>query len=228
MGYNVQYGMADGTGTGPLNESIFSATNATVGTGIASKAASTGYLATNALMSIHNTATLVQTNNNVWLHPIMLRLWATQANTSAEDSRLVFAMDNIIRRTSGGTQITPVSTSIDTRDGYTQRTPEADIYFGDITTAAASSDEVLLAHPFIKTAIFAASEGVEIWFGADVGAGGMDAADQNINRISVPPMPIGRVCTLLIHFFSTSTPSDDPAFEFEFVYAERGHTTFGS
>jgi hypothetical protein len=202
-----------------LSESVFYATNATPGTGIASKDAPTSFSATAGILNIYNSAS-TSAGDNQYVIPVYIRLTATTANTSATNFRLVGSLDVIDRYSSGGTALTGASTSADTRTGYASRTPKATIYAGELTLAAASSAKRVF-NTYVSQAVLTADESLEIWFGE------APSGSLGDNVKVVPPVWIGRGCSLAIHEIAASQAAD-PAFEYEVCWIEAGHPRFNA
>ncbi len=199
-----------------FRDSVFVATNPTPGTGIASKADATSRSATTGLMNIFNGAKTDGTEPYT-IMPVMLRLTAKAANTSAADFRLSLYLDNINRYSSGGSAITEVSPRISAVSGFTAPTSKATIHFGALTLNAAGS-EVLIDSPNVAEDVMVIDDVSTIWWGVGpqgVGTGSMESAD-----VVVPPMWIEPGGNLSIHEFAGSMTAD-PEFEFTFVYIER-------
>jgi len=203
-----------------LSESFFVATNPTPGTGIVN--VDTGLdavTATAALMTHYNSAS-ASAGDNQWAVPIYMRLTATAVNTAGVDFRLVINLDNIQRYASGGTTLTLASTSVDTRTGYTNRTPKSVVNFGSVVAAAAGSAQQV-ANAYLSPVIFAADDSCELVWGD--GATSYSATAQNVARVL--PMYIGRQCTMVIHELAKSQTAS-PDFEVEYGFAELRHTRF--
>src|SRR3990167_3893966 len=202
------------------SESDFVARNATVGTGITTADTVNTFSSSAAMMTIFNSGTVSSGNNQI-IVPVYLKLTAKTANTTASDFRIVGVLDKIDRYSSGGTALTSVSTAIDTRSGYTARTPKATIYFGELTLAATSAAKRIFTAQ-MSEAVLVKRESMEIWFGgAPAGASGIT------NVRSVPPIWIGRGCTLSLHELANAQTAD-AEFEVEFCYMEVGHPRFNS
>ena len=204
-----------------LSESVFFATNATPGTGIASDTVATAFADTEALMTIFNSASATANpSDNQYIIPVFLRLTATSINTSATNFRLIGELAGENRYTSGGTTLTSKSCSVDTRSGYTNRTPKATINFGDIVSTDGATRQRVF-NTMVSEAILAVDESLEIWFGDCPNA-------SSANNVKVvPPVWIGRGSSLSIHGVAASQAAD-PDFEVEFCYIESGHPRFSS
>ena len=213
LGYMAQHGFS-------FSESIFCAVNPTPGTGIVCNPTATTFSKTAGLMNIYNSAKAsaakadIRSNNNQWIVPICLRLTATQTNTAASVFRLVGVLDGSDRYTSGGTNLSITSTSVDTRTGYSSRTPKADIDFGNLVLVTSDTKHVF--NTIVAQNILNAGETIEVWFGE-----GPNTSQTNLVKV-VPPVWIGRESSLAIHEVVTGQ-TDDAAFEVEFWFAEIQH-----
>ncbi len=127
--------------------SYFVATNATLGTAIAGKAAPTTLADTAALMFLRNDSA---NNRQLMLDYILLMVAA--AGTNGTDWQFSMQGDTgASRYTSGGTNITPVNPNM-----ASANTPGLDgglIRFGDLTIAAATSAARILHHGLVRTVI---------------------------------------------------------------------------
>lgn len=127
--------------------SYFVATNPTLGTAIAGKAAPTSLSDTAALMFLRNDAA---NNKQITLDFILLMVAA--AGTNGTDWQFSMQGDKgNSRYTSGGTNITPVNSSM-----ASASTPGLDggfVRFGDLTLAAATSQARILNHGIARTVI---------------------------------------------------------------------------
>jgi len=218
-------GATDNTyaGVEKFRKSVFVARNPTVGTGIASLDGAVAYDATEALMTVYNSASA--TNGDVeWIQPIMLRLKATAVNTSATTQQFTISLDNINRYTSGGTTLTGAPLSQDTATGWSARTSKATINFGVVVAPAASSDNIIVSDVVASRAIYAANDTTEIWFGSGAVTSTGAVTDHAIICATPAPIHIGRGCTMTVHAYGASQAAD-PAFEVEFFYLEHPPTT---
>lgn len=202
-----------------LSRSTFVATNPTPGTGIISTANATARSATVGLMNIFNGANTDGTEPYVVV-PVWLKLMATQANTSATDFTVDFYMDSIDRYSTGGTTITEVALIDSGEPDFTDPTSKASIHFG-ILTLNAASDEALVSSKRLATAIMAADDAYELYWGSGPEGGGRDGTVlRGPGPFVLPPMWIRSGANLSLHGYGTSM-TDDPAFEFEFLYVEK-------
>lgn len=213
------------SGVTKLRKSTFRAGNATAGTGIVSLPAAATFDATEALMTVYNSANaLGVTPDQETIIPIMLRIRNTVTNTAATDFRIVVTMDNIDRYTSGGTTLVGASPFWDTTATFAQRTSKATINFGSVVSTAASSDVVVVASELIRSSIFIAGESSEMWFGAGPTAPNILNAEADQIALTPYPIVIGRGCTMTVHGYGTSQTGGNPAWEVEFFYVEHPPT----
>jgi hypothetical protein len=202
-----------------LKRSTFVATNPTPGTGIASLDAATSRSATVGLMNIFNGAATDGTEP-YWIIPVWLKLSATAINTTASDGSIDFYLDSANRYSSGGSAITEVPLLDDASADYTEPTSKATIHFGDLTLAAAT-DENLVCHRNVATAILAVDDEINLYFGDGPEGGGRDGTlVRGPGPFVVPPMWIGPGANLSIHWYGTAQAAD-PGFEFELLYIEK-------
>ncbi len=201
-----------------LRRSCFFAANAARGTGIASKTAGQAYSATQALMTVYNSAS-VDDGDVEWITPVMLRLTNTVTNTAATDFNIEIYRDPKNRWTSGGTALTGEMMSCDTDAGWAEKTSVATIYFGDIVAAAAGTYNAKMAAFKARTSIYTAGESLTIWFGA--GPGSVNVKDAEADVIVLPlPIRIGRGSSMTIHGYGASQTGGSPAWDVEFYYIE--------
>ena len=203
-----------------LSESFFVATNATVGTGIATPASGVDTVTATAAETVIYNAANASSGDNQWVVPLYYRLKATTANTNATNFRIAQVLDNVDRYTSGGTTLTSKSSAVDTRNGYTSRTPKARIDFGVLVTTAASSAQVI-GNTALSDAVLVDDETLEIVYGDQVPGGNKDTS----NSMVCVPVWIGRQCSLVYHHLAPSQ-TVDAEFEVEIAFAELGHPKF--
>jgi hypothetical protein len=212
-------------------ESYFTAKNPTFGTAIAINADPTAIAATEAMAVLYNGAD-PETQGSVWMIPDFLRLTCRVAPASSTDFRLRFATDKINRLSSGGTTL--VSKSVSVGRNLTDRTPYTVATFGDVTTAAASSekeiDNIQLTGIASATAL-TPGDVLTIHFGGggiSGGTVGIKTATEGHYHFNVAPMFIGAGCSLLIQPFATSAASTAAQFEVCLGYYEQGHGRFNA
>jgi hypothetical protein len=204
-----------------LKKSVFVASNPTFGTGIALNANPTAIAATEGSLVIANEASRSSAENHE-IVPLYIKLICTAAGTGATSIKTVLKLDNIDRYSSGGTELTPKTTSYDTSDNYADRTPKGAAYFGDLTLAAASSEKQVSAE-LLKTAsapCLAVGDVFTIHFGGD-GVGAHPDGDDHMH-FSAPPVWIGPGCSLIMQMLNASQ-SAAASFEVEIGWIERNH-----
>jgi hypothetical protein len=216
------------TGYDKAKESYFTFNNPSVGTGIALNADPTAIAATEAALIVDNSANRSNGDNH---HVIIdyIKMTCTAAGTGATKARLAFYIDNINRYSSGGTELTGKSTSYDTTSNYSDRTPKAKVYFGDLTAAAASSAKHLhtsliksdtqAAPCFIVDDSFFLSHFVEPSFQQDAASSPVVSA-----KFKIPYIPLGPGTSLVV---APLFPNQSAAasFEIEVGLVEKGHPT---
>lgn len=210
-----------------LKESYFTFNNPTVGTGIALNADPTAISATEAALIIDNSASR-QNGDNQSIHIDYIRLTCTAAGTGATSARLAMYLDNINRYSSGGSELTGKSTSYDTSDSYTDRTPKSKVYFGDLTALAANSakhigtrlikNDTQPVPCFVVDDVFT----LKTDSGAMEGANVFDSDGRADSTFYIPPIYIYPGCSLLI---APLFPAQSAAasFEIEVGLVEHGH-----
>lgn len=110
-------------------------------TGIAINADPTAIAATEGCLSIYNSASPTgDTNKNVIVMPLYIKMVAT-APTDGTDFSLKLSTDIIERYSTGGTQLTVNSTFVHSDTEWARPTAVSEVYFGDLTLAAASSEK---------------------------------------------------------------------------------------
>lgn len=216
-------------------ESYFTARNPTFGTGIAINADPTAIDATESMMTVYNSASATD-EGQIWLAPDYIRLTCTAAGTGSTDFKLLMKLDAINRYSSGGTQLTPKSTSVrkaTANNGYTDRTPKGTIYFGDITSTAESDAKevcgLTLASIASATAV-TPGDTFTIHFGGGGNTGGtvgVKTATEGHYHFTAAPIFVGAESTLTIHPFQTSG-SAASSFEVEIGFYEIGRGRFGA
>jgi hypothetical protein len=220
-------GSTDNTyaGVEKFRRSTYRAANPTAGTGIASLPAAATFDATEALMTVYNTASASGSSTEVEvIQPIMLRIRNTVTNTAATNFRVVVTIDNKNRWTSGGTLATPTGMEIDTTEGWAARATKATVYFGNIVSNAASANVITVASKMVRSSIYTAGEETEMWFGE--GMSNPNVTDREADSVTLTPFPvyIGRECTMTVHAFGASQTGGSPAWEYELFYLEHPPT----
>ena len=228
----LQYFGGNEKGLRKLRQSYFVATalSSSVQAKLDGNATPTVYTATEALMTIHNSASSTDSSvNNVYVVPDYVRMKCTTTDTGSTDLRILGYLDNINRYSSGGTVLTHSSTSLNSISGYTSRTPKCTIYAGDVTaTAVGTTSNYMFTRTLSEVA---AQPSVElgddftISFGtAQEGSFLYSDAIETQVTVHVPLIWIGPGCTLTLHPLSTAA---DTLFrwEIEVGYLELGHPT---
>ncbi len=187
-------------------------------TGVASLATATAYSETVGNINIHNSARTSAGENHIVI-PRMIQLTALAVNTGANLSYLHFYIDNATRWSSGGTELTPNTTSFDEASEFSDFTPKATVHVGDLTLSAATEDEKKIKTVQANIVIMAIGDVINIWFGAGPGS---DAIGEEVSNIIVPPVFLGRNQNLSIHW-SAASQSDDPLFIYHIHHEEVGH-----
>lgn len=194
----------------------FVATNATYGTAISGKAAPTAFSATNALLSLFNSAAAGGSGKTIWLDYI--RLYPKAAGTNGTEFGYAMSTDRINRFTSGGTAITPINANI-----MSDATSLATLNVGDLTIAAAGAQVRRFSHGKLRTVIKVIGDVYEFRFGDSVGVttgmpleGTLQA--HVIQRCGPCPIPPG--CNFLLHEIAASQ-SVAATYELEAGWYER-------
>ena len=114
----------------------------TVGTAIATNTDPIAIAATEGMLSIYNSAsTTGDDNRNTIIMPLYIKLVCTVINASSTDFSMRVATDTIQRYSTGGTQLTMNSTFVNSDTaGAARPTAVGEVYFGDLTLAAVSSE----------------------------------------------------------------------------------------
>lgn len=131
--------------------------NATPGTAIAGHAAATTYDQTKPLLYINNGSS----TKRIYLDYI--RLFLTNAGTAGTNVRLDFEIDDIARRTSGGTAITPQCPNMD----FTTASA-ATVYFGAVVSPAAGSNVRRVGTSIHRSVIGVVGDSYTMTFGSPV------------------------------------------------------------
>ena len=202
-----------------LSRSTFVATNPTPGTGIAMQDDSVARSAVLAMMNVFNSADSLL-NEFYVIIPVWLKLQASAANTTADDGSLDIYLDQVDRYTSGGTTITPQALIQSAEADFVDPTTKATINFGELVTAGAT-DENLVAHVNVATAVLTVDDLIELYWGDAPGSGGRDGTlVRGPGSFSVPPMWIRAGANMSLHWYGANQAAD-PGFEFEFFYVEK-------
>jgi hypothetical protein len=210
-----------------LKESYFTFNNPTVGTGIALNADPTAISATESCLIIDNSGTRTNGDNQS-IHLDYIRLTCTDAGTGATSARLAFYIDNINRYSSGGQELTGKSTSYDTTSSYTDRTPKAKVYFGDLTATSESSAKHIATRLIKNDTTVAPCFAVDDVFTLKTdstsigGANYFDSEGVVDSVFSLPPIYIYAGCSLIVAPLFPSQ-SASASFEIEVGLIENGH-----
>ena len=200
------------------SRSVFYSSSAVAG--LASADASTGYVATVAVLNVHNQAT---TTPQVII-PIAIRLTARAVNDTASDGEVDLVIDQGgTRYSSGGTELTPVTTSVGSPgdQAITDLTPKAKVYAGALTLAAATAAVKQVGRTFVTSTILAIGDQINIVFGNfGLDFHGTVGTDRHV--VCVAPMWIGPNANLSVHWYGTAQAAD-PKFQFEMWHVEVGH-----
>ena len=206
-----------------MSRSIFTARNPTTGTGIASADSSTARSATVGVMNVFN-----DTADGVGGHVIIpIRLWLRQtaANTTASDLFMAFYIDGKQRWASGGSAITETPCITSGEADFANPASNATIHFGDLVLSAATTSpgEKKIFEREVRTAVGAADETYDFWFGDApslyVPASGATDTHEYSGLNLVPPVWLRPQSSLVFQQWGASQAAD-PAFEFEFWYLE--------
>ena len=230
-----------------FRESYFkfvSTESALVAEGVSINATPDAYSDTEAMVTIDNTAS-INSGDNQWVIPVYIKMQCTVAGNGSEWA-LQYQLDNATRWASGGTTPPAKQTSYDTRSGYSDRTPKANIHVGDLTAIAASSSKILSRSNIsgfggaAQASGFALGDEIIIAFGADFGGGSAyqkhsagiasDFAIQGSAYRQIVPMDpvwVGRGCSLIVQPLGISA-TVGPAFNFEVAVLELGKPREGA
>src|SRR3990167_2912936 len=193
-------------------------------------AAPTEYSTTEATLIITNTAThkgmSTSHDNKQYVHPLYIRMAVNTISSAAARVQYVSYLDNTNRYSSGGTALTSVSTYVDSRANWQSRTPKALVYFGAITAAAESTEDLQVGVGLIKDATMVVGDVYEIRFdGSGVGniANLNDATNGGHYSVNHMPVHIGPGCSYLLHLILPSAATNGAQFWPEIGYIETGH-----
>lgn len=188
---------------------LFVTRTPTPGTGTASIAAPTAYVATSPYLIVYNNNPVG--GKNIWLDRINLNL--VTAGTSSTDLQFATALDQIPRYTSGGiggsgTNVAALMAGpYPTNSGAPIGSSSALIYAGALVAAAASPLNRILINRYLRSAIAVAKDTYEINFGATdqpidgVLVSGAAVAQRSIPHPAVCVAPGG---CFLLHLYGTA------------------------
>ncbi|MBT4292499.1 hypothetical protein HOD41_07385 [bacterium] len=210
--------------------------NSTFGTAIQLGAHDTIAVATEGCLTIVNTASSTgSTNRNTIISPLYIKLIPTVADGATS---LFFEAntDVVDRYSTGGTQITMASTFVDSDTANNARpTAVSEVYFGDLTLAAATSEAkagVVQVRPAGSVAGTVVGDEILITFGGyRNSSGGMSStvsATTGLNNArgmikSLPPVFIGTGCSWYLQPFGAAGSATTAAFEVEVGVVELWH-----
>lgn len=192
--------------------------NTTFRTGIDLNADPTAIAATEGMLSIYNS----DTTGNTIIVPQYMKLVTKTAAGSGTDFSIRFANDVIERYSSGGSALTMNETYVDNATSFTRRTPKAEIYFGDLTLAAASSEKQVGQATFHSaTASQIVGDQFVVAFGEALPGAMLISASAAARYTEVVPLtPIGPGCSLIAQPFETSAATTEANFEVEISFFE--------
>lgn len=210
--WNSDHGLAD-------EGSFFTATNPTVGTGIATTTSVVDDAATASATHAQNVPVMYIQNrsatNSLYLR--YLRMLVTAAPTSATEWNISLRADNTPRYTSGGSVITPVN--MNTGSGLASA---ALIYFGAVvTTPLPSASARLLGRAMVQSSIPVVKDQWIFTFGdPSMPTNVLTASAAKNLTIPMGPLVIGPGWNVAIGMWGASN-AGAPAWEFELGYADR-------
>ena len=194
-----------------FRNSMFSAVNATLGTGIATLATATAYDVTKPDLTLYNSSV------NQWALLDRMFLRALAVNTASTSFHAQFVVRQGNSLTSGGTTLPVVNMGGNAENLITaQRATVITASFGVLTAAAAAATfDRIIWREQIRDVIFTVDDTFHLTFGEgsttgfhQIVAGTLAAKSSH----ALPPMWIGPGSTMQVHFISPSQ-SDDPLFE---------------
>jgi len=183
--------------------------NNTFGTGININANPTAIAATEGALSIYNSASYTGGDNkNCIIMPLYLKLVVATA-TDGTDLSFKFSTDVIERYSTGGTALTMNSTFVHANTTDNARpTAVSEVYFGDLTFAAASSEKQVgdvQIRPASSAAGSVVGDEIMILFGGygQTSETTVTAAAQKHMSKTLPPIFLGPGSSLIAQPFST-------------------------
>lgn len=197
-------------GNAAYEGSYFFASNPTPGTGIAGIAAADGYNAEETLLTLYNSAT---ENEGTYIVPDFIEIVNTVVDTAGTNIRVDVHIDNIQRWVSGGSNLTPVNTCMDSSVAA-----KGVCRFGALVTSVASSSvRKLIGRPISSTDIVV-GDILRIEFGTQTGfsQGSSLEAEATLSRfwtLPCPPVALGPGDSLL---FTVNCASQSGAATWEF------------
>lgn len=200
----------------------YSATlGATLGVAINANPVTLGAL--EGMLTIDNTA-VSGAGDNQWVMPISIDLWCTVPGDGTV-AAFNLLMDNATSWASGGETMRAVQTSYDTRSGYADRIPKGICHFGDLVLNAASSRKELGTFGLARTADgFTLLDRIHFRFGSlgQSSYGSASVAAAAVHVIDLPPVWIGRQCSLILQPL-IQTGSSAASFTVNVTTLELGH-----
>ena len=192
--------------------------NPTFGTAIAINADPGAIAATEGTLSIYNSAT-TSSNANTIVIPQYIKLICTVIPASGTTMLFRFANDVIERYSSGGTALTTNETFVSTQTGFARRTPKAEIKFGDLTLAAASSEkQVGQLQTHSATASGVIGDQYLFRFGDAIGPDALLSASAAQGQVhGLQEIALARGCSLIMQVVSASAATTGGSY-----YAEVG------
>lgn len=206
-----------------FNRDNFVANNATFGTAIAINADPGAIAATEGTLSLYNSASRTgTTGKNTIIIPQYIKMFCNVVPASGTTLRVRFAVDVIKRYSSGGGALTVNETYSDTTTGFARHTGYGQVYFGDLTLAAASS-EVQVGQHLLHSATAAGIIGDQYLFVFDeprnsnalMSASAAQASTHNNQFVALGPG-----CSLIMQVVSASAASTAGTYEVEVGWRE--------
>ncbi len=207
-----------------LSERVFvSSTTEGATVGVAINGDPTAFAAAEGMLTIDNTAT-VASGENQWIIPISISLLCTVPGEGTF-AALNLIKDNAASWTSGGTTPPAVLTSVDTRAGYSDRVAKGDIHFGNLVMPTGSARGQLGVYGIpLRNDGFLVGDTINLRFGSLGGnyASAATSAVMSVYNIDLPPVWIGRSCSIALQPLLTANASA-PSFTVNVVTLELGH-----
>ena len=215
-----RYGESFGYSIGPLatadEGNYYHVTNALPSTPI-TDAVRTTYSSTSGLFYINNTDTPVLTGGQgTRIYMDFLRLLVNIVPASATSFQYLVTIDNIVRYSSGGTQLTTVNNS-SMDSGHTAL---ATVFFGAVTLAAASASVRQLSRGILRGQIPIANDVLILDFTMPPHAS-TGAATAGIIVDSPGPAIIGAGHSLIVHTWYPGNSATAAQFEVEAGFWQR-------
>lgn len=174
-----------------------------------SAAAQASFLATQAMWTLKNTATVA---SGTRIFPQLAKIVFATAGTAGTRVEIAIAVDDVTRFSSGGTAQSIKNVNMDTT---TFPTTIAALNAGDITAAAAGANVRYVARATLSTSIPAVGETYSLDFG------NLSNQTATANKsASLPPISIGPGQSMIVHEWSPSQ-SGTPTGELLMCWIER-------